>query len=117
MHKKNHKEVQGNPNFFVGVPFSGCEKHIKDALIATREDEAVAIATGAWLMGKKPLVYLQNSGLGNCIDAITSLVIPYGIRLDYLIDNRKEPEHHKFMGRLTEDLVKDLWIDDTTKYC
>jgi len=66
-------------------------------LVATREDEAIGIAVGAWFAGKKPLVFMQNSGLGNCIDIITSLLKPYGINIDLLIQNRKEPEHHEAM--------------------
>jgi hypothetical protein len=85
-------------NFYVGVPFSGCEKHIGDKyLVATREDEAIGIAVGAWFAGKEPLVFMQNSGLGNCVDIITSLLNPYGIKIALLIDNRHSPEHHRFM--------------------
>ncbi len=99
-------------NFYVGVPFSGCEKHIgEDHIIATREDEAIAIAVGAWFAGKKPLVFMQNSGLGNCVDIITSLLKPYGIEIDLLIDNRTEPEHHALMGLITNDLMRLMKYD------
>lgn len=65
---------------------------------ATREDEAIGIATGAYLAGKKPLVLMQNSGLGNCINALTSLVLLYKIPLLLLVSWRGEkgddtPEH------------------------
>ncbi|MHA2390324.1 MAG: hypothetical protein ACXACW_16500 [Candidatus Hodarchaeales archaeon] len=40
-------------------------------LIATREDEAIAIATGAALSKKRALVYMQNSGVGNIGDGFT----------------------------------------------
>ena len=93
----------------VGVPFSGCEECYCDKnIIATREDEAVAIAAGAWLAGKNPIVYMQNSGLGNCIDVITSLLIPYEIDIEIKIQNRDSPEHHAFMGKITKDLVRLL---------
>ena len=46
-------------------------------LSATREDEAIAIAIGAALSKKRALVYMQNSGLGNIGDALTSLVQLY----------------------------------------
>ena len=70
----------------VGVPFSGCEKYYRvKNIIATREDEAIAIASGAYLCGQKPLVYMQNSGLGNCIDIITSLLKPYNIKFYIVI--------------------------------
>ncbi|HCJ66854.1 MAG TPA: hypothetical protein DHV62_05880, partial [Elusimicrobia bacterium] len=60
----------------------------------TREDEAMALAVGAHLVGKKPLVFLQNSGLGNIVDIITSLLKPYGIKVDLLISVRNKPEQH-----------------------
>ncbi len=98
-------------DFYLGVPFSGCEKYGQNMLICSREDEAIAIAVGAWFMGKKPLVAMQNSGLGNCVDIITSLLKPYGIKVDLLIDNRQSPEHHAFMGAITIDLMRLLKYD------
>ena len=96
-------------NFVVGVPFSGCEKHIpSNALIATREDEAIGISVGAWFAGKEPLVFMQNSGLGNCFDIITSLLMPYKIEIDILINNRSEPEHHLPMWLAIESLLEVL---------
>ena len=47
--------------------------------IATREEEAFGIAAGLYLGGKRPTVMLQSSGLGNSINALTSLVAPYQI--------------------------------------
>lgn len=96
-------------NFFVGVPFTGCEQYLVDnPIIATREDEALAIATGAWLCGKKPLVFMQNSGLGNSVDVLTSLMKPYGIEFDLIISNRNEPEHHFYMHLLTKKIMEAL---------
>ena len=96
-------------DFFTGVPFSGIEKHIPSlGVIATREDEAIGLAVGAWFAGKTPLVYMQNSGLGNCADIITSLLKPYDIDIDLLIDNRIEPEHHKIMGKNINELMTVL---------
>ena len=89
-------------SFFVGVPYTDCP----EGLVTTREDEAVGIAVGAWLVGQKPIVYMQNSGLGNCIDIITSLLKPYGIEIPLIISNRSTPEHHAFMGKITKDLLR-----------
>lgn len=47
--------------------------------IATREEEAFGIAAGLYLGGHKPTVMLQSSGLGNAINALTSLLVPYQI--------------------------------------
>jgi sulfopyruvate decarboxylase subunit alpha len=47
--------------------------------IATREEEAFGIAAGLYLGGMRPTVMLQSSGLGNSINALTSLLVPYQI--------------------------------------
>ena len=93
----------------VGVPFSGCEKYYCDInVIATREDEALAICAGAWLAGKSPIAYMQNSGLGNSIDVITSLLVPYKIKFPVLVKHRDSPQHHALMGKITNDLERLL---------
>lgn len=102
-------------DFIVGVPCSKLKNFtdkIKNYIPCTREDEAVALAVGAYLAGKKPLVFLQNSGLGNIVDIITSLLKPYDIRIDLLISLRKKPEHHAFMGKITKKLLKLLEYED-----
>jgi len=105
-------------DFIVGVPFSGMDKHIDGEYhIATREDEAMAMAVGAYFAGKHPLVFMQNSGLGNCVDIITSLLKPYGIEIDLLISDRAEPKHHAFMHNNTKLLIWLLDYADKTRYC
>jgi sulfopyruvate decarboxylase subunit alpha len=47
--------------------------------VATREEEAFGIAAGMYLGGARPTVMLQSSGLGNSLNALTSLLIPYKI--------------------------------------
>ena len=47
--------------------------------LATREEEAFGIAAGLYLGGAKPTVMLQSSGLGNSLNALTSLLVPYKI--------------------------------------
>jgi sulfopyruvate decarboxylase subunit alpha len=47
--------------------------------LATREEEAFGIAAGLYVGGCKPIVMLQSSGVGNSLNAITSLLIPYQI--------------------------------------
>ncbi len=97
-------------DFVVGVPCSKFKNIInyEEAIIATKEDEAIAMAVGAYFCGKKPLVFMQNSGLGNCVDIITSLLKPYNIPITLLISIRHKPEHHKGMGKITRKLVKLL---------
>jgi sulfopyruvate decarboxylase TPP-binding subunit len=48
-------------------------------LLATREEEAFGIAAGLYLGGRRAAVMLQSSGVGNSLNALTSLVLPYQI--------------------------------------
>lgn len=89
-------------------------KHIA----ASSEGEAVGIASGYYLAsGKIPLVYMQNSGLGNAINPLTSLSDKevYSIPLVLFISWRGEPgvkdePQHKKMGKITLDLLDVLRI-------
>jgi sulfopyruvate decarboxylase subunit alpha len=57
------------------------EQQFRDVrlLLATREEEAFGIAAGLYLGGRRPTVMLQSSGIGNSLNALTSLLIPYQI--------------------------------------
>jgi sulfopyruvate decarboxylase subunit alpha len=56
--------------------------------LATREEEAFGIAAGLYLGGARPTVMLQSSGLGNSLNAITSLLMPYKIPVLMVISMR-----------------------------
>ena len=66
---------------YIGVPCSFLKPLINytidreeiEYIAANNEGEAVAIASGAYLAGKRPVVMFQNSGLGNTINPLTSL--------------------------------------------
>jgi sulfopyruvate decarboxylase TPP-binding subunit len=96
--------------FVVGVPCSKLKDKVdyNKAIIATREDEALSMAVGASLMGKETQVFMQNSGLNNALDVITSLLKPYNISIPLLISLRTKPEHHSFMGKVTIKLLELL---------
>ena len=114
-------------DFFTGVPDSllndfclylcshyGNDRHI----MAANEGNAIAIATGYYLAtGKIPVVYMQNSGIGNATNPLLSLAHPtvYGIPMILVIGWRGDPaikDHaqHKKQGELTPVLMKDLDI-------
>jgi phosphonopyruvate decarboxylase len=67
-------------DFFTGVPCSLIESLIAaleaDPAVlyvpAVREDAAVGVAAGAWLGGRRPVVLMQNSGLGTSLNALRS---------------------------------------------
>lgn len=108
---------------FVGVPCSILTpliKYIDDdpALhyyAATSEGEAMGLAAGFSLSGSTPVVMMQNSGLGNSVNPITSLQLIYHLPALLLISLRGEigtddaPEH-KIMGRITDKLLELLSI-------
>jgi sulfopyruvate decarboxylase alpha subunit len=54
----------------------------------TREEECVGYAAGRALAGGRPVVLMQCSGLGNSLNALGSLVVPYGIGLPLVISMR-----------------------------
>ena len=105
-------------NFFTGVPCSYLAPLVellgdRDAsfhVSAPREDIAVGVAAGAFLAGKMPVVYMQNSGLGYCLEALASLPLIYRIPSLVLVSYRGPQdvgwEEHAIMGQHTEDLLK-----------
>lgn len=54
----------------------------------TREEEGVGIAAGAYMGGKRPAILMQNSGLGNSINAIKSLLELYNIPIIFIMSHR-----------------------------
>ena len=56
----------------------------------TREEEGVGILTGAYLGGKRGILLMQVSGLGNSVNGLASLAIPYQIPFLILISQRGE---------------------------
>jgi phosphonopyruvate decarboxylase len=109
-------------DFFVGVPCSNLTGFIEELQVdptvtyipATREDIALSIAVGAKMAGRKPLVYLQSAGLGHLVNAITSLLKPYGVSIHLLISRRSQPFEHVEMYRITEPLLELLEYHDYT---
>jgi sulfopyruvate decarboxylase alpha subunit len=56
----------------------------------TREEEGVGVLTGAYTGGRRGLLMMQVSGLGNSINGLASLAIPYQIPFLMLISQRGE---------------------------
>ncbi|MEX2605202.1 MAG: phosphonopyruvate decarboxylase [Gracilimonas sp.] len=108
--------------FSLGVPDSLLKDYCSyafdngDELIAANEGGAVAIAAGYHLAtGEIPLVYMQNSGFGNIINPVTSLVDEevYSIPMLLMVGwrgqpgKKDEPQHIK-QGRTMEAQLKAL---------
>lgn len=111
-------------DFFCGVPDSQlapfCDYIEENCnnIIAANEGNAVAIASGFYLTTSKfPVVYLQNSGLGNIVNPVTSLTHSkvYSIPIIYIVGWRgqpgvhDEPQHIK-QGEITLELLDLLDI-------
>lgn len=106
-------------NFFTGVPCSlmkGLFALLPDHayIQAAREDAAVGMASGAYLGGKQPVVLMQNSGLGQSLDALSSLALLYRIPCLLLIGWRgfagKDAPEHLLTGQITPTLLETLRI-------
>ncbi|WP_323746140.1 phosphonopyruvate decarboxylase [Catenulispora pinisilvae] len=83
---------------------------------AANEGGAIAIAAGAQLGGHRPVVLAQNSGFGNMINPLTSLVLPYGIPMTVMVSMRGwpaasagEPQHH-WMGQVVPGWLDSMGI-------
>ena len=55
---------------------------------ATREEEALGILSGAWLGGRRGALLMQNSGLGNSVNALASLCVASQIPIVLVISHR-----------------------------
>jgi phosphonopyruvate decarboxylase len=106
-------------NFFTGVPDSALKPLIDEIIdsdvthvVATNEGQAIGIAVGAELSGKKACVYLQNSGLGNIINPLTSLCIPSNVNPLLVIGHRHTLPQHKIMGEVDEKILKLIGYDN-----
>ncbi len=108
-------------NFFSGVPCSYLMPLInyamseQDYLAAVNEGDAIAHCAGAWLGGRKSVVLMQNSGLGNAVSPLTSLNAPFKIPVLGFISHRGAPEisdepQHKLMGPITEAMLSTMQI-------
>ena len=108
-------------NFFTGVADSLVASLIEELtrdeagyVPAVREDLAVGLAAGAYLGGLHPAVLMQNSGIGYCLNALTSLNLIYKIPLLMIVGHRgyqgKDAPEHWVMGRHCRALLEEVGI-------
>src|SRR3989338_3730015 len=102
--------------FFTGVPCSFFQAAIHRVIddralryvIVPNEGSGLALAAGSYLAGQLSVVMIQNSGLGNLINPLTSLNMIYKIPALIFISGRAygvadEPQHEiigKTMGQV-----------------
>ena len=121
-------EING-VDFFTGVPDSYLNgfcnyiltnRHDRN-IIAANEGNAIGIAAGHYMATRKvPLVYMQNSGMGNAVNPLASLADEnvYSIPMLLLIGWRGQPgtgDHpqHTLQGEITPGLLDLLHISFT----
>lgn len=86
--------------------------------VPANEGAAVGLATGSYLAtGKPACIYMQNSGIGNIVNPLTSIAnkAVYGIPMLFLTGFRGEPgvhdePQHVFMGEITPDIFTTLKV-------
>ncbi|WDZ63339.1 phosphonopyruvate decarboxylase [Paenibacillus polymyxa] len=103
-------------DFFTGVPCSFLKDLINysinecDYVGAANEGDAVAIASGAYLGGRKSVVLMQNSGLTNAVSPLTSLNYTFKLPVLGFVSLRGEAgvadePQHELMGQITTQLL------------
>lgn len=139
MQVKDFLNIIGS-EFYTGVPdsllrplcdylidnYGMSDKHI----IAANEGNSTAIAAGYYMATAKiPVVYMQNSGIGNIINPVASLLNKevYAIPCIFIVGWRGEPgindePQHIYQGKVTDKLLTDMdisicHIDSDTQVC
>lgn len=129
MKVKSLVEIIGS-DFYTGVPDSQLKALCnylmhnygidpKHHVIAANEGNCTALAAGYYLAtGKVPVVYMQNSGEGNIINPVASLLNDkvYAIPMIFIVGWRGEPgihdePQHIYQGEVTVKLLEDMDID------
>lgn len=122
--------AEHNVTFFTGVPDSylngfcgyALENYGERNIIAANEGNAVGIAAGHYLAsGEIPLVYLQNSGMGNMLNPLASLAdksvyaVPMLLLIGWRGQGDTEPNHpqHRLQGEITPGLLELMHIPYT----
>ena len=118
---------EAGARFFVGVPdslmkgfCSALDDNVREGrhVVTANEGSAVAAAAGHYLAtGRPAVVYMQNSGLGNAVNPLSSLTSArvYGIPMVLMIGWRGEPgvsdePQHEHQGAITPDQLDLLDI-------
>jgi phosphonopyruvate decarboxylase len=114
--------VSNGFDFFSGVPcsvFGNLPSRLAEEAIyiaSANEGAALAIAAGAAAAGRKAAIVIQNSGLGNIVNPLTSLIQINQIPVLLLLSVRGDPSdppdepQHRVMGATTRSLLDAMQI-------
>ena len=112
-------------DFVTGLPCGELRSFIREAgeshdvqhVPVTNERESIGVATGAWLAGKTPALYMQNSGFFVASNDIASLMIPSGVDAVFVISWRggigETATQHMTTGNSTPFLLESFGIATT----
>ena len=108
---------------YTGVPCSYLTPFINYVINDTQltyissanEGDAVATAAGLTLGGRRAVAMMQNSGLGNAVNPLTSLALTFDIPVLLIVTHRGKPgqtdePQHALMGKITTDLFDLMGI-------
>lgn len=108
---------------YAGVPCSFLTPFINyvinddqlEYISSANEGDALATAAGAAIGGKRAVVMMQNSGLGNAVSPVTSLAYVFRIPLIIITTHRgapgvKDEPQHELMGQITGGLLDIMQV-------
>jgi sulfopyruvate decarboxylase TPP-binding subunit len=86
-------------------------------LFASREEEAIGIAAGLVLAGARPLVLMQQAGVGNALNAVITLADAYGLAFPIVVCSRG-PEDPNPVQRLSSvQTARILGVLEAIRVC
>ena len=110
-------------SWYAGVPCSFLTPFINfvisdpelNYVSSANEGDAVAVAAGSWIGGKRGVAMMQNSGLGNAVSPLTSLTYTFRIPVLLVCTHRGAPgvndePQHELMGKVTSELFQTMTI-------
>jgi phosphonopyruvate decarboxylase len=117
-----NKIVDKDYTFWSGVPCSllgdfitfTSQSNSLNYVSASNEGESVAINAGLYLSNKKAISIFQNSGLGNAINPITSLIAINKIKVPLIMSLRgnhygyRDEPQHSIMGAISQELLSNV---------
>jgi len=114
--------IKNRIKFFSGVPCSLLADALKNLnkypdikyITATKEDAALAVASGASIAGVPSGILIQNSGLGNIVNCLSSLNLIYKIPVLLIITWRGysagDGPEHRLIGKHTKSILELLGV-------
>jgi phosphonopyruvate decarboxylase len=114
LEERSYRYFTGVPCSYLGGVIDGLGERYTPA---ANEGSALAMAAAATLAGRPAAVLLQNSGLGNLVNPLTSLAIPYRIPVLLVVSMRGWPDpatdevQHSVMGPATPRILDACGVE------